>query len=1036
MRAVCSLAPLAFAALALVALPCLVMAEDKAPPPAAVAGPMEVGENMVGEACRLQPVPPRDAKDKAKTYDLMCGTWESASGRVVISPLYDALPAEEAAYKDRLARDQAQTGWALDLSQRVNCQPGEWTGGPGGRPALLSSCMLRAGSWPHMAVATGRGNQIYQADGIPAASEVLLKAIEMLQEGRPPAPASQAELIRRLQAQLGANAMTFGRGELGNFEQLTQLARLGNSIEDYSGAENAYRRALAIQERVLGGDSVGVGETLMALALETSNQGRYEESAALFRRAEPLLQRSFDKAARARLLSYQAYDAGNAGDLRTSLILARESSAVRRALVNDLDGGGGVSSASAMGSLVVARGELVHSLMLEATMALRQHQVGVAEAAILEARSLYDRTRGLPGWWQARIRSIQGQVQAAKGNFDQAAVLLKQAAQTQLLLFGEGWPVASQLLDLGQMQSDADRDGDAVSTFRDAFKLLAKETSPPSQLGFDRIAPFLKSAAVLGDAEPSQRPALAAEMFETIQLARDGVVGQTIARTSVRLQTDNTKVAELIRQQQDASRLRDRLRLDLSDASAKPDKERDKAKEDDLTRQLADSMVHSQALDQQLQAAFPGYAKLTRFKAVAAGEVSQALADDEALLAFTFGKVSSFGFLIRKDGISAFEVPATAADIAGRVGELRRAFSPVAGKLPRFDVEGAHALYKILFAGAEARLAGVRHLVMVPNGALLALPPALLVTEPPAEGAELRATAWLVHKMAVAVVPSVQAFMSMRGMAGRTPAPKPFAGFANPPFVGLEKMARDRKPSDGGLAALGQECRTGAPLNPDLLRALSPLPETADEVRKVASVLGAGSEGIVTGAGVTKAAVRDGALDQYRILYFATHGLLPGELRCQSEPGLALAPPDAMPASAADDGLLTASDIASLKLNADLVVLSACNTAGGGGRFGGEALSGLAESFFFAGSRALLVSHWQVPSAATVRLMTELFQGMAGAASLTGPEALAQSQLRLAADAATAHPYFWAAFTLVGDGAPAGAAATKSAAAAASQGAL
>ena len=154
----------------------------------------------------------------------------------------------------------------------------------------------------------------------------------------------------------------------------------------------------------------------------------------------------------------------------------------------------------------------------------------------------------------------------------------------------------------------------------------------------------------------------------------------------------------------------------------------------------------------------------------------------------------------------------------------------------------------------------------------------------------------------------------------------------------------------------------------------------------------------------------------YRILYFATHGLLPGELKCQAEPGLVLTPPVQQPASRLQDGLLEASEIAGLKLNADLVVLSACNTAGGAGKFGGEALSGLAESFFFAGARSLVVSHWQVPSAATAQLMSALFATL-------GPElkggvsvALQAAQAKLIAQQQTAHPFFWAAFVVVGDG--------------------
>jgi CHAT domain-containing protein len=152
------------------------------------------------------------------------------------------------------------------------------------------------------------------------------------------------------------------------------------------------------------------------------------------------------------------------------------------------------------------------------------------------------------------------------------------------------------------------------------------------------------------------------------------------------------------------------------------------------------------------------------------------------------------------------------------------------------------------------------------------------------------------------------------------------------------------------------------------------------------------------------------------VLYFATHGLLPGELRCGASPGLALSPPSGGTSSTQDDGFLDSSEIAGLQLNADLVVLSACNTAAGGGRLGGESLSGLADAFFHAGARTLVASHWQVPSAATAQLMTGFFDKVGPKLSNGLADSLREAQLGLAGQAQTAHPFYWAAFTILGDG--------------------
>ena len=145
---------------------------------------------------------------------------------------------------------------------------------------------------------------------------------------------------------------------------------------------------------------------------------------------------------------------------------------------------------------------------------------------------------------------------------------------------------------------------------------------------------------------------------------------------------------------------------------------------------------------------------------------------------------------------------------------------------------------------------------------------------------------------------------------------------------------------------------------------LPSLPETADELRTMAGILGGDNSDLFLRERATERHIKSAALDKYRVLAFATHGLVAGELKGLAEPALVLTPPRV--ASAEDDGLLTASEVATLKLNADLVILSACNTAAADGTPGADALSGLTKAFFYAGARTLLVSHWPVASGAAV----------------------------------------------------------------------
>jgi CHAT domain-containing protein len=156
-------------------------------------------------------------------------------------------------------------------------------------------------------------------------------------------------------------------------------------------------------------------------------------------------------------------------------------------------------------------------------------------------------------------------------------------------------------------------------------------------------------------------------------------------------------------------------------------------------------------------------------------------------------------------------------------------------------------------------------------------------------------------------------------------------------------------------------------------------------------------------------------LAQYRILHFATHGAMAGELRDGAEPGLILTPPDQ--ATQEDDGYLSASEIAALKLDADWVILSACNTAAGSAA-NAEAFSGLARAFIYAQTRALLVSHWYVGSLATVALITSAMREIGADETVGRAEALRRAMRSLidSGDTKQAHPSRWAPFIVVGEG--------------------
>jgi CHAT domain-containing protein len=238
-------------------------------------------------------------------------------------------------------------------------------------------------------------------------------------------------------------------------------------------------------------------------------------------------------------------------------------------------------------------------------------------------------------------------------------------------------------------------------------------------------------------------------------------------------------------------------------------------------------------------------------------------------------------------------------------------------------------------------------------------------------------------------------------------------GFGDPLLGGEAGTARATDASD----LYGQ----GGLVNSEAVRSLPRLPETADELRELARYLKAGEETLQLQGAASESNLyemdRAGVLKDYRIVAFATHALAAGEFAGTVEPALVLTPPEAP--GDPNDGLLTASEITGLKLDADWVILSACNTAAPDGTPGAEGLSGLAKAFFYAGSRALLVSHWAVASDATERLITGIFAAAAADPGISRAEALRRSMLGLLADDEIAyfgHPIFWAPFIVVGEG--------------------
>ncbi|PSO34005.1 CHAT domain-containing tetratricopeptide repeat protein [Bradyrhizobium sp. MOS002] len=776
-------------------------------------------------------------------------------------------------------------------------------------------------------------------------------------------------------------------------------------------AEPLYRRAIVLMEKSLGLKTPLIGAELTNLAALYQRQSRYAEAEPLFRRA---------LAVREKGLSREHPDVGQS--------------------LNNL-----------------------------ATLYVKQQHYANAEPLFQRALAIYQKAGGSEHPAVATVLNNLGQVYRDLNRDADAEAPIKRSLAIREKVLGPDHPdVARSLNNLAGLYEHQQRYGDAEPLYRRA--LLIRENAlgpdhPDAMTSTSNLAYFLYVAGRTADALPFAETTLRGDRAELRVvlpvlfaarrqdlLSRDKALDQALAaiqrgtqssaasavnKLAVRLAAGSDRLAELVRRDQDLAAESEALDKAIVTAVSKQSAQRDLAAEQRSRARIATIANERAGLQKTLAVEFPDYASLSNPLPLTAKDIQLLLSADEAMVLYSVVDKQSYVIAITREGVDWKAIPLGADALTQKVtafrkgldvGKVRDKPRDASGKSGLFDLALANELHVALLGPVEALTKDKRSLLVVPSAALTALPFHLLVTEKPQaaipdtlEG--YRGAAWLLRRQAVSVLPSVVSLKSLRAFARRDQSVKPMTGFGDPVFNPALEGSAERRAASGKVAARSiatiaySDFWRGAGVDrARLAQALPQLPDTADELNAVARDVGAAEADIHLGRDASETTLKRAALAQYGIIYFATHGLVAGDIKGLGEPSLALSIPDQP--TELDDGLLTASEVAQLKLNADWVVLSACNTIAGD-KPGAEALSGLARSFFYAGARALLVSHWAVDSEAATRLTTMTFELLKNEPKIGRAEALRRAMLTYVDDTSSprnAYPAMWGPFALIGEG--------------------
>ncbi|KPH86581.1 hypothetical protein GLUCOINTEAF2_0202632 [Komagataeibacter intermedius AF2] len=964
-----------------------------------------VGHDSTGIACAMQP--------HGSMRDLYCGDRNEPSAHITREPVQKG--AATASPDAELAALATTSRWRAGLDTAYGCAAprplSPRTGGPHG---LVLACRQIQGGWPYVGMVQLRGGMAYYADGVPTALPAMLGAMGVLAgAGHPDGTQAAVDpaMDSRLADMLALRA--FSTGDRREYARLMAVGARANQAEDFAAAIVAYRAALALQQRLLGVDEPGTLGAMLALALNLSNQGMYAEAEQQFAAAERLIVRSDDPLAPATLLYDRALDSMNHARPDAAIPLLRQALARYENLLPQGGlAGGGLAGAEGPGTQFSLSDPLTRTALLGVVETWRHLALALfhtgdtrgGNAAIARANAVAGRADMASPTMTGRLHRTWGALASADNRHALAARELGLAQQGFDTGMPLSRPMAETILLRAAAQHESGQQAAARESCRHAMTLLrALGRGAAAEL----LGPCLDIYAVAADQNPAMRETLHAEMFEASQWIQGSVTARQIALAAARLSASagNPKLAAAIRAQQDARQNLEALYHQRDQMAEQARQATGNTALAALDGQIATAGAAMQQAAMAVQALVPRSEQLLQ-QAVPASRVLDSLRADEAFVGITGTPRHTWLFVLHAGHVTVARSPLGDGDMAVLVQAVRTSLTPGVDGLPPFAMTQAAAIHAATLGRVASALKGVEELVIAPSGALLALPFALLPTGP-ANASDPARAPWLIRQASLAYVPTASNFVALR-QAQTTAAPRR-------PWFGLG----DFQPATLAQAAASfptASCHASAAA----FASLPALPYARLELQAAAATFGATAGDQLLGARYTASNVRHAALGNYRIVHFATHALLPTDLPCLTEPVIvASTPPTALDLG---ESLLGADMIGALHLNADLVVLSACNTQGGAQ--GGEALSALARNFFYAGARAVMVTQWSVNDQASAYLVASSLSRIHAERTGGAAASLRAAQMAMLDDAQAAgtgpsglgNPFFWAPFVVIGDG--------------------